>query len=131
MIEKILTFTSVGLTYDLAGVIVLGMAFFRKGRSTILAESESRYDYNSDILKSLIISRIDGILGSILLMMGFFLQLLGYLGFNSMWSVVVAYGWLLLGFTAYSYRLREILVRRECAAVMAMRNAGDKAKCSR
>ncbi|MGH8630819.1 MAG: hypothetical protein ACREU7_08645, partial [Burkholderiales bacterium] len=83
MIDNVLTFGAVGLFYDAAGVTALGFAFFSKTKLTVKAESETRADYNADLMRALITTRVDGIFGSALLLAGFALQLAGQLGLSS------------------------------------------------
>ncbi len=118
--DSLLTFNAVGLFYDAAGVIALGFAFFSKTCVTVKVESETRWGYNSDLMKSLITTRVDGIFGSALLLIGFAFQLVGQLGLSA-WSVVlVLYVLFLVLNVAFWSSIRQRIVDRECQVVLAM-----------
>lgn len=123
MIDLLLTLVAVGLFYDVAGVTALGFAFFSKSNKALQAESETRINYNSDLMKSLVTSRTDGVLGSSLLILGFTLQLLGFLQVQSKEAAIVGYITLLLINASYWLRFRSKIVANHCAAISAMRKA--------
>ncbi len=118
--DSLLTFNAVGLFYDAAGVIALGFAFFSKTSVTMKVESETRWGYNSDLMKSLITTRVDGIFGSALLLFGFAFQLVGQLGLSVRSVVLVLYLLFLVLNVAFWASIRRRIVDRECQIVLAM-----------
>lgn len=80
MVDHLFQISSVGLLYDGVGVTILGFAFFSKSIKEMMVESGTYYGGNNALLQSLIHTRTDGITGTILLLIGFFLQWFGSLG---------------------------------------------------
>lgn len=125
MIENALTLPAIGLLYDAAGVLALGVAFFGKRRSTIQAESETRFDYNQDLMVALITSRVDGIFGSTLLLIGFVLQFLGQLGGESSLMILALFAaWVAINILFWLVG-RRFLIDREAKAVLALHHGEE------
>jgi hypothetical protein len=82
MTDTFLQLTPIGLIYDVFGVIYLGIAFFFKSKEAIIQESGTYWDSNPHMLHGLTSSKFDGLLGSLLLLIGFIFQMLGYLGYS-------------------------------------------------
>lgn len=81
-IEQIFQLGSVGLVYDVTGVVILGIAFFTKSLNAMIVESGTYYGGNNAALESLIQSQTDGVTGTIFLFLGFVLQFLGTVGLH-------------------------------------------------
>ena len=64
----------IGLLYDVAGVLALGIPFATKRLKIILEEAASKWDHNIDVEKNLIGQRLDTGVGTVLLVVGFLLQ---------------------------------------------------------
>ncbi|MFP5357492.1 MAG: hypothetical protein ACLGHI_03415 [Gammaproteobacteria bacterium] len=123
MLEHLLSLSAAGLFYDVAGVTALGFAFFAKSNKTLQAESEMRYKYNSDLMRSLVTSRLDGVFGSALLIAGFLLQLLGQFPVQCSALVFAAYAVLVLIITIFWSKARTIMVAKQCAKILALHKA--------
>ena len=78
--EHIFQLNSVGLLYDGVGVVALGFAFFLKSVKAMMVESGTYWGGNNALLESLVQQRTDGVVGTSLLVIGFFLQFLSSLG---------------------------------------------------
>ena len=111
MEDKLFQFIACGLTYDVTGVVLLGFAFFFKTKKAIMQEAVSCYSYNTFILEALIATKLDGIVGSTLLMVGFIFQLLGYIGFQNKYIVIISYLVLLILLIIYFVNLRKRIVK--------------------
>lgn len=76
---------AVGLIFDAAGVLLLGLAFFFKSQKSLLNESYTpdHEDYNFHSAKQAIYSRNDGALGTVLLLAGFIFQFVGSIGISN------------------------------------------------
>ena len=85
MIEHLFQLGTVGLIYDGLGIVVLGYAFFSKTIKEMMVESGTYYNGNNALLQSLIHTRTDGVTGTVLLLIGFLLQLFGSLGIRCAW----------------------------------------------
>lgn len=78
-------FQAIGLIYDAVGILILGVPAFFRAVPEIKAQSGTYYNYNKALAESLSTARVDLTIGSIVLIVGFFLQLadtLGYFGFS-------------------------------------------------
>lgn len=118
--DAFLSFNAVGLFFDAAGVTALGFAFFSKTNVTLKVESETRWGYNSDLMKSLITTRVDGVFGSALLLAGFAFQLGGQIGLSSKAIVFALYALFVVLNVVFWGGLRGRIVERESEAILAM-----------
>ena len=80
VMEHLFQLSTIGLAYDGVGVAILGFAFFSKSLDAQIVESGTYYGGNDAVLRSLIQSQTDGVVGTILLLTGFMLQLLASVG---------------------------------------------------
>src|SRR3989344_5390839 len=119
--DHIFQFNSVGLLYDGVGVIALGFAFFLKSVRAMMIESGTYWGGNNALLESLIQQRTDGVVGTSLLVVGFFLQFLGSLGVHceSVGKVLVVA--LALVAFAYILFLRKKLIALQVSGGEALR----------
>ena len=72
-------FTPCGLVFDVAGIILLGWAFFGKTFDTAFKESSMNWDNNRALFIQITKSKFDGMFGTSMLFIGFLYQLFGYL----------------------------------------------------
>lgn len=109
-LSTLIHFTACGLVFDAIGVLLLGFAFFFKSKEAISLESGTYWDRNPHLLKSLLASKFDGILGTFYLFIGFVFQVLGYADIQHEISTVSAYGLLLLSLGIYfgGFRKRKV-----------------------
>jgi hypothetical protein len=110
MIDELFRLNSVGLIYDGVGVVILGFAFFTKSVKAMTVESGTYYGGNDALLKSLIQSRTDGMVGTLVLFLGFLFQFLGAVGVE---CVTVAKGFmvgLLVMLIGYVFFIRKRFV---------------------
>lgn len=84
-------FTSCGLIYDAVGVLLLGFAFFFKTKEGIIQEAGTYWDSNPHVLKSIISSKFDGMIGTLMLFIGFIFQALGYANYSHVSAILVSY----------------------------------------
>ncbi len=71
---------ALGLVYDGLGITILGLPAFLRTRRDLRQEAETHIGYNSAVLENAILLRLDTAAGSILLIIGFALQLIDRLG---------------------------------------------------
>ena len=124
--DHIFQLNSVGLLYDGVGVIALGFAFFLKSIRVMMIESGTYWGGNNALLESLIQQRTDGVVGTSLLVTGFFLQFLGSLGLRcesvgktlAVALVVVTLGYILF--------LRKKLIALQVSRGEALRKEQDE-----
>jgi hypothetical protein len=88
--------TSVGLVFDVVGVIGLGAAFFLKSPESLSVESGNFFGGNNATLKSRAASQCDGVFGTSMLVIGFVLQLCGVNGIQSSGGAQILYVVLIL-----------------------------------
>ena len=119
--DHIFLFNSVGLLYDGVGVIALGFAFFLKSVKAMMVESGTYWGGNNALLESLIQQRTDGVVGTSLLVVGFFLQFLGSLGVRceSVGKALVVV--LALVTLAYVLFLRKMMIALQVSSGAALR----------
>lgn len=122
MIDQALETTASGLLFDLAGVILLGFAFFFKTLESIKQESQvNYYGCNPHIVRNIIASKLDGMTGTLLLAIGFVLQFLGVLKISNSCFVVGSYIFLLLFLVSYFAGIRQKAIN----TLVNKLNAGD------
>ena len=119
----------IGLLYDAAGILILGVpAVFRMSQE-IQAQAGTYFDYNVHLAAALASSRIDLTVGSLVLLVGFFMQLAGNLGYVYYVSVGWSLGIGCLAFVAIYFVffrrwLSNALLKRVRAALDAKAKAG-------
>jgi len=94
MATGFLHFTPCGLIFDVAGVVLLGFAFFLKTTESMIEESGTTWDSKAYV--TIVENRSDGIFGTTLLSLGFVYQTLGYAGVESTAAVLASYAALIL-----------------------------------
>ena len=99
---------SIGLLYDVAGILILGIPVMFRSVDKILAQSGTYWDYSRPVAKALSGATLDTFIGSILLSLGFAFQIGGQLGFWTSRNV----GLFLIGLLAFSVGLYWIWLRR-------------------
>lgn len=113
LVEEIVGLTVIGLAYDAAGVVVIGFAFFSAKVSALFLNSQTFYGGNPDILVSGIKTRTDGIVGTVLLVLGFVLQILGTYNAQVPYMTSLALIVLVLFLVCYWAFLRKRLVAHQ------------------
>ncbi|HOP22571.1 MAG TPA: hypothetical protein PK055_04000 [Gammaproteobacteria bacterium] len=98
---NIYDFTTCGLLFDVAGALFLGIAFFFKNNKQIISESGTYWNSNPHLMKSIILSKFDGIFGTVLLFLGFIFQILGKLMYQN--SDLIQFLYLFLFFFVIDY----------------------------
>lgn len=124
--DKLFTLTAVGLAYDGFGVVILGFAFFSKSMESMMTESGTYWGGNNVLLKSLIQSKVDGVTGTTLLVVGFILQWFGSINVGS--EVVGQYllGFLIATLLIYIIYLRNKLISSQLKKGEALRKIQDE-----
>ena len=115
MESSLLTFIPCGLTFDVAGVLFLGAAFFLKTKKGIIQEAGTYWDSNPYVLRSIISSRLDGMSGTTLLFVGFLFQIFGYFKLQS--EIFIGTSYVLLGvfILVYLINFRKRIVNAWCS----------------
>ena len=111
MMESMFSLTSIGLAYDGFGVAILGYAFFSTRAATIFLNSRTFYRGNRGMLQAGMKTRTDGITGTILLVIGFILQLLGAHSFSLSRIGQILLGLLFLFLVCYGLFIRTLAVK--------------------
>ncbi len=118
---RFLLLNSVGLVFDGVGVVILGFAFFTRSVKAMAVESGTFYDGNDALIKSLIESRTDGIAGTLVLLLGFVLQLLSAIGVECVVAAKVLLVSLVGLMLIYCFLIRSRLVNKQLQAGKKMR----------
>jgi hypothetical protein len=110
-------FQAIGLMYDAVGILVLGVPAFFRAVPEIQAQSGTYYNYNKALAESLSMARVDLTMGSVVLIVGFILQLvdaLGYFGYSYFGGCLLAFIFifLLLYFPVVRPRLANLILTR-------------------
>ena len=74
-------FQVIGLVYDAVGILILGVPAFFRAVPEIKAQSGTYWNYNKALAESLSMARVDLTTGSVALIVGFILQLVGTLDY--------------------------------------------------
>ena len=74
-------FQVIGLVYDAVGILILGGPAFFRAVPEIKAQSGTYFNYNEALAESLSMARVDLTTGSVALIVGFILQLVGTCGY--------------------------------------------------
>ena len=104
---------SIGLLYDVAGILILGLSVMSRWSDVILSQSTTYWDFNAPLAEALSASKLDTLFGSLLLALGFSLQFAAQLG----WYASRTAGLFLLGalvpvLALYCFWLRREIVKR-------------------
>lgn len=118
-----LHFTPCGLAYDVVGVLFLGTAFFLKTKKDIIDEAGTYWNSNPYVLRSIISSKLDGICGTSLLLIGFIYQIFGYLNFNNNNLIISSYVLLAIFILIYIVNFRKRIVNKWCSELEDIINA--------
>lgn len=73
----------VGLFYDAAGVVTLGLSSIFRMVPQISLQTASYWDFNQELAKAFAYARIDTTTGSILLLVGFSTQIASLVGYEA------------------------------------------------
>lgn len=121
MIEALQNLNVLGLIYDGVGVTVLGIPSLLESAKNTHRESATYWDGNKPLMQRLIRAKFDTSAGSILLIVGFVLQLLATLKVQgSLWAAVPLWVFVVALPTAYFASWRSKLVARFATSVAAM-----------
>jgi hypothetical protein len=111
--EALLTFSAVGLAYDGVGVTILGLASLLERPRDTLKQSQNYWEGNDPLLQRLVTSKYDITAGSIMLLIGFLLQLVASLKVETNTTLLMI---LLLGLCIlppwYLFRWRTKLIAK-------------------
>lgn len=121
MFDHLFKVGSIALLYDGLGVAVLGFAFFSKSIKEMMVESGTYYGGNDALLQSLVHTRTDGVTGTVLLLIGFFLQLFGSFGILFEFLGETLFVVLIVFFLSYVIFLRKKLISVQMAKGIALR----------
>ena len=95
-------FTPCGLIFDAAGVLLLGWAFFSKGFEQMTFTADGfKLDVDLASCRDAAKQKIDGMVGTSILFLGFLYQFFGYLHFQQPFIVSASYSLLLIFLCAY------------------------------
>ena len=106
-----LQLNSVGLAFDGFGIVILGYAFFSKSLDTMAIESGTYYGGNTTFLQSLVQVKVDGVVGTSLLLFGFIFQWLFAVGVRSSPVATVLYPSLVVFLAVYFCGLRKAIIK--------------------
>lgn len=115
--SSLLSLASVGLIFDAAGVIALGYAFFVRPNKVTLDENWAYVDANIPDLRHAMESRMDGMFGTALLLVGFVVQLLSVMDVQSKTVSVLLLAVLFLIIVLYVTIVRRHIVNRRLKEV--------------
>ena len=97
----------VGLVYDAVGIFILGISAAFTIVDELSAQVGTKWDYNLALLKAFSFARIDTIVGSLILLVGFFIQIASLMGYATIHSgSYLLIGLLFLFFVLYFFSLR-------------------------
>jgi hypothetical protein len=115
VIEKITNWNTVGLIFDVTGILVLAYALILQSDRHILSKSQTNWDYNISLLQDFCEQRADATVGTLFLVFGFFGQLLSPVLHGDLPILIacVASAWALLAL--YGAKLRSVIVNRKVA----------------
>lgn len=105
--NQIIQFTACGLVFDAIGVLLIGFAFFFKTKEEMFQEAGTHWGSNPHLLKSIIASKFDGMVGTFLLFIGFIYQAVGYGNFYQKEIIIISYILLLIFLLIYFIFLRS------------------------
>jgi hypothetical protein len=109
MCVDLLQLTPVGLLLDVAGALFLGFSFFFKSIDSMIEESGTTWDSKAYV--AVAETRCDGIFETVLLLLGFIFQALGYLGVHARMLAAATYVGLALVVVAYRSLRRRVVSR--------------------
>ena len=102
---------SIGLIYDVAGILILGIPVMFRSVDRILAQSSEYWDYSAPVAKALSSRTSDTFVGSILLSAGFILQIAAQIGcYATRNTGLFLIGALVLVVGLYWFCLRRVVV---------------------
>ena len=112
---------TIGLVYDLVGILVLGLPLVAKGMNTIINQSKTYWDINKPETERMLAERLDVGLGTLVLVLGFSLQIAAVQWFPKVPTVL---GWTLIGalpgcLVAYYWFGRRIVLARQKGRINA------------
>ena len=112
---------TIGLIYDVAGILILGIPVMFRSVERIYSQSGTHWNYNRPVATALSGATLDALVGYILLTFGFALQIAAQLGFMATPIAGLSLlGLLLLSVAVYWKWLRPALVKRLVDRVRAM-----------
>lgn len=82
---------TIGLVYDLVGILVLGVPLFAVGAKTIIARSGTYWDSNPNECRRMLAERMDVLIGTVVLALGFAMQIAGQ--YPPLATVPPLFGW--------------------------------------
>lgn len=126
MLDPFLNLMAAGLAFDGFGVLVLAYAFFVRSIDSLATESGTYYGGNNALLSSLIQARTDGIVGTLLLVIGFVLQWLAAVGISEPKVAGILYVLLAVLLAGYLGAIRRILVSRQFRRALRLRDADEE-----
>ena len=113
MFNNLFSFTSIGLTFDGVGVAILGFAFFAAKTSSFFLNAATFVGANPMAMEDGITARTDGIAGTILLFVGFILQVLGANGVACEIAAKILYSFLAVIVICYFLIIRKKLISHQ------------------
>ena len=119
--EKLLSMNSVGLIFDVVGVLVLAYALIFQSNKHLLAKAQTDWDYNQAVLVDVCKQRSDAIIGTLFLLAGFFGQLIAPIITNPdpiVFIALLALGALIL--IIYAFGIRQKWTDRKVARLQQL-----------
>ena len=127
---------TIGLTYDLVGILILGYPLVMKGMKSIISRSGTYWDNNPHEVRRMLEERIDVGLGTLVLVVGFGMQIVAVQCAVAMspvlgWSLIAALIVCLVAYLAWIRRFvlarQEAHIRKEIEAKRTAEDEGDDA----
>ena len=111
---------TIGLLFDLVGILVLGVPLATVGVKTIIARSETYWDSNPNEYRRMLAERMDVGIGTVVLAFGFGMQIAGQ--YPSLATTPPLLGWsftavLVVFLTVYVAWLRKFMLARQLARI--------------
>lgn len=111
---------AIGLFYDLAGILILGISVVSKWTDVISQQSGTSWDYNASLAEALSASKLDALIGTILLALGFGFQLAAQMGCSATSTLgLLLLCSLILVAVLYGFWLRRVIVNRLTSRIRA------------
>lgn len=127
MIEALCNLNVIGLVYDGLGVAILGIPSLVESAEDTHRESGTYWDSNEPLMQRLVRAKFDTSAGSVVLVLGFIMQLLATLGVGGT-PLIVALLWALIVVLPLSYFFfwRRRLVASYIAAIKRIEAQAQK-----